>query len=189
MESTSRSTTKPEKCTTPAAGAYTEPLAAMSIPRCPAEYAVAGAMYGRRIWCAPCTGQAHRGSDAAAGAAGAAGSAGAAGAAGVRAPSTRPTSSARRSIHLSCRDEAVARPDASELHTKPPKCGRWGSGATLVEASRAIRMTTRVRYPISAGQTAVGCTQPPSPSQHPRIELVEIVWPCADTRFRTTRCG
>jgi hypothetical protein len=26
-----------------------------------------------------------------------------------------------------------------------PKCGRWGSGATLIEASGAIRVTTRVR--------------------------------------------
>ena len=57
IDRTPRSTTRPEKNTIPSAGAYTEALAAArSIPRCPLEYELAGAMKGRTTRCGGSTG-------------------------------------------------------------------------------------------------------------------------------------
>ena len=60
IESTGRPATIPAKLTTPSSGAKTSGLGAlMSMPRCPDEYGVAGAMNGRAIECGPDTGQVH----------------------------------------------------------------------------------------------------------------------------------
>ena len=65
IESTGRSTTTPEKKTTPSSGATTRvsDAAPTSIPRWPAPYAVAGAAKGRTIGCGAGTGQLHRAAD------------------------------------------------------------------------------------------------------------------------------
>ena len=158
----------------------------MSIPRCPAEYGVAGAMNGRTIWCAPRTGHAQRGWDADEGAVGIANTP----------RSVSASTRAGRIIHRSCQGEEVRPIEISEKRTTGSKCGRWGTGAILLGASRAIRMTTRVRYPAIVVQTAwMHTTTQSFWTAHsgividPRIVPVEIVWPCADTRFRTKRCG
>lgn len=61
IDSTGRSTTTPAKRTTPSSGAITScpTAAATSMPRCPDEYGVAGASYGRTTGCGEAIGHAH----------------------------------------------------------------------------------------------------------------------------------
>jgi hypothetical protein len=81
-----------------------------------------------------------------------------------------------------------AKNESTRMAHNPPEMRPVGERCYSCPSIQHHRMTTRVRYPVNVASLHMDAHNHSVPLDS-LPELVEMAWPCAGTRFRTTRCG